>query len=412
MNNSYLINKKVISIVLWTLLFTGCNSFNNHQANSILSNENIQSCFPKRAINKNPNMDGLEDTLCFKIDGINFNIFPNGLLCWGTSKADTIRLTTDMFVEKAYFIKIDSSLMLFCEESDSDYGTSEMFNLNLQEKKIKWKANIKDFNLGQPIVRGDFVYLTTLGSVAKFDLKRRKYVYKYSNLYDNQDESFNNFNTIVFKNNLTYFLSQKHTAANFDSVIVDEKENKMTVKIAVNNNLKIQKPQDGVISQWIFRNLGLKIDNSKFIKAKLFNTSNYSRDLKPEIKSEFGQERWINSKTINDIKVNNGNVCIDIGIDDCNKILFITEKYIIISIHYVAGSNGGTLIYDLEKQTLFPMRLTVDDIISDDELNVSNDYYENRETAPPTASPPPVHVFESGIYNIKSGKYKMTYKEI
>ena len=57
------------------------------------------------------------------------------------------------------------------------------------------------------------------------------------------------------------------------------------------------------------------------------------------------------------------------------------------------------------------MRLTVDDIISDDELKVSNDYYESRATTPPTASPPPVHVFESGIYNIKSGKYKITYKE-
>jgi len=407
MNDRYLIYNKAILIVLLALLFTCCNSFNNHQANGILSNENIKSYFPKRAINKNPNMNGLEDTLCFKIDGINFNILPRkhnhlsyGLLCWGTSKADTIRLTTDMFVVKAFFFKNDSSLFLFCEESDTECGTSEMFNINLQEKKIKWKADLKNFNLGQPIVRGDFVYLTTIGSVAKFDLKRCKYIYKYSDLYDydRSENAFNGFDTIVFKDNIAYFLSKRNSADNIDSVIVDEKENKMTVKKTVTNNLKIQKPQDGVISQWIFRNLGLKIDNSKFIKAKLFNTSNYSRNLKPEIKSEFCQERWINSKTINDIKVNNGNVCIDIGIDDCNKLLFISEKYIIISIHYVAGSNGGTLIYDLEKQTLFPMRLTVDDIISDDELNVSDDYYED------------VHVFESGIYNIKSGKYKMTYK--
>jgi hypothetical protein len=164
------------------------------------------------------------------IDGIEFNIFPNGLLNWGSSKTDTVRLTTDMFVEKAFYYKNDSSLFLFCEESDNDCGSSEVFNINLQEKRLKWKAQIYAFNLGQPIIRGDFVYLTTLGFVGKLDLKSGKYAYKYSELYDNQKYAFNNFDTIIFKDTMTYFLSKRSLSEIFDSIIVNEKENKMVIK--------------------------------------------------------------------------------------------------------------------------------------------------------------------------------------
>ena len=52
MKDSYLIYNKVILIVLWTLLFTGCNSFNKHQAKSILSNENIDSVIVDEKENK------------------------------------------------------------------------------------------------------------------------------------------------------------------------------------------------------------------------------------------------------------------------------------------------------------------------------------------------------------------------
>lgn len=230
MNNSYIIIKKGILIALCALLFTCCNFFSNHRKNGNLSNENVQSYFPKLATNKNLNMKGDADTLIMKIDGIDYNIFPNGLLSLGSSKTDTIRLTTDMFVEKAFFFKIDSSLFLFCEESDNDCGSSEVFNINLLEKRLKWKAQIYAFNLGQPIIRGDFVYLTTLGFVGKLDLKSGKYAYKYSELYDNQKYAFNNFDTIIFKDTMTYFLSKRSLAEIFDSIIVNEKNNKMVIK--------------------------------------------------------------------------------------------------------------------------------------------------------------------------------------
>ena len=54
-------------------------------------------------------------------------------------------------------------------------------------------------------------------------MKNGGYIYNFNGLYDNQKESFNSFDTIIFKNNSTIFISKNWKSKRVDSLIVNEK---------------------------------------------------------------------------------------------------------------------------------------------------------------------------------------------
>jgi len=214
---------------------TGCNkphsaltSKNDLLKRNELSIDTFKTVYPAKATNKHPDWNGAQDTLSITTNNYRFTIFPGGLLKWGDK--DSLLLSKDMYVAKAYFQLLDNDLILFCEMSDSDTGTSDIFRIDFTNKQMKWKANLNGFNLGKPAIRGNFGYITTIGCVGKLDLVTGKYVYVNSNLYDIKTEAFNDFDTILFKENKTYFVSKRPLENIVDTVIFDEITKKMTTK--------------------------------------------------------------------------------------------------------------------------------------------------------------------------------------
>jgi hypothetical protein len=221
---------KLIVLVI-TLLIVGCNNLITNKKNRVVENINIvQTSYSTRAINKNPDQKGDEDTLLIDFKGSKIEIHPNGYLYWDTSRRDSLKLTSDMFVTEAFYYMIDSLLILFVEESDGDYGTCEIININLNNKQICWKTPMDGFNLGKPIIRGNFVFLTTIGTIGKLDLRNGKYAYQYIDLYDTNKYSFNSFDTIVFKDSLTFFISKNYHSKHMDSAIINERTNSLIIK--------------------------------------------------------------------------------------------------------------------------------------------------------------------------------------
>ena len=223
------------STILVICFITSCNKPNSTLSNKIdlqnkneLSIDTLKTVYPTRATNKHKNWTGDEDTLSLSINNYNFTIYPGGLLKWGDK--DSVRLSVDMYVTHAYFYIIENDLLLFCEMSNSDEGTSDIFRINLTNGQIKWNANLNGFNLGQPVIRSNYGYITTIGAVGKLDLRTGKYVYEKSNLYDTKTGSFNNFDTVLFRENKTYFVSKRPLNTIVDTVIIDENTNRMTIK--------------------------------------------------------------------------------------------------------------------------------------------------------------------------------------
>jgi hypothetical protein len=181
--------------------------------------------FPIEAMNRKRENSWNEDTLFSSIGKIYFVITPSGKLFWGSNekKSFQLKMKTIYTIEKAYLHKINNYLLIFYTESDGEGATSRVEKFNLSTKKRIWTAEILGFNLGLPYIIGDLAYVTTIGGVGKLDLNNGNYIYSFFNLYDQKKQSFNSFDTIIFRNNLTSFISKNRTQKRIDSVIVNEK---------------------------------------------------------------------------------------------------------------------------------------------------------------------------------------------
>ena len=200
-------------------------SCNNPETNAPESN--VQ--FPERAQFKHPDHP-LEDTLISNVGNRAFLITPPGKIYWGQNPADTIHLLTEVTVEKAFLLVRKDTLFVFYTETDQEGATSRVEKINLNKRQRIWSAEIPAFNLGIPYILDNFAYLTAIGTAGKLNLETGKYLYQFTDLYDEIKYSFNGFDTIVFKDSLTLFLSENRYGKRVDTLIVNEKTKERTIK--------------------------------------------------------------------------------------------------------------------------------------------------------------------------------------
>lgn len=194
-----------------------------------LTKTKINIEFPIAAKFKNSNRT-VEDTLIATVDKTRFLITPEGKMFWGQNPADTISLLTDVIIEKAFLhVKVDT-LFIFYTETDYEGSTSRFEKINLTSRQRILTTEIQGFNLGLPYILNNFAYVTTIGAVGKLNLDNGQYVYQYIDLYDDKKYSFNSFDTIIFKDRITLFLSKNRNSKHIDSLIVNEKTGKRKIR--------------------------------------------------------------------------------------------------------------------------------------------------------------------------------------
>lgn len=213
-----------------TLLFlTSCGK-NKTADNSItFSTSKTDVKFPTKAKFKNPDRP-VEDSLIVTVENTDFLITPEGKMSWGQNPADTIQLLTDVVIEEAFLHLIGDTLLIFYTETDHEGATSRFEKINLKSRQRILKTEIQGFNLGLPYIIDNFAYVTTIGAVGKLNLYNGQYMYQYFDLYDDKKYSFNSFDTIVFNDSLTMFLSENRNGKRTDSLIVNEKTGDITMK--------------------------------------------------------------------------------------------------------------------------------------------------------------------------------------
>lgn len=223
------------SLYLIAIIFlTACH--NNEQIDDSGTSTNAQVIattqpnikFPVEAKLKTP--DQVEDTLIATVKGIDFLITPTGKIFWGRNPGDTIHIFPDEIIEKAYLYLNKDILYLFYTETDFEGATSRLEKIHLTSRKRILTAEIPGFNLGLPYILDNYAYVTAIGTAGKLNLDNGQYVYQYSELYDHKKYSFNSFDSIVFKDDLTIFLSPNLNGKRVDSLIVNEKSNKHTIR--------------------------------------------------------------------------------------------------------------------------------------------------------------------------------------
>lgn len=104
-----------------------------------------------------------------------------------------VQESQDMLSHLSFLDRGEGVILLFEITNDSlDAGWGEIVEFNQSSLKIYWRKNIP-FNVGEPLVEDNYVYLTGIGYIAKLALDSGKVIWQHDNLYDPKSYHFNSF---------------------------------------------------------------------------------------------------------------------------------------------------------------------------------------------------------------------------
>lgn len=143
-------------------------------------------------------------------------------------------------------------------------------------------------------------------------------------------------------------------------------------------------------SNWVERNLSMII-------PKIEPSFKINANLSSEITNELKEDYWLGTYSLNEIKINENGVHFNLSDDDYSKYMFINSEFLIVSYHLTAGSDGNSIFINMKNMTSkFLEGYFIKSFESENIVNVEKDYYDNKG-----------HVWETGTYDLKTGKYTM-----
>lgn len=173
---------------------------------------------------KNPRVP-IEDTLVLKNDKKVFTITPTGVFY--TDKFDSLQLNTKMIVEKAVLAEDTIFYYLFFSDTDYQYTGSQLQKISKDNLKPQYSLKTGGGQLGLIKIIEDYAYVTNSGFVAKINLVSGTYNWKHEDLYDQKNESFNSFDSIIRNKDSVKFVSRNFFNKKHNQVIVDDKTGKI-----------------------------------------------------------------------------------------------------------------------------------------------------------------------------------------
>jgi len=135
-----------------------------------------------------------------------------------------------------YFAEYKNDVLLLYETYEGGYGMGYIVCLNASNLRLKWRAFVYGFNVGQGLIENKFAYLTAIGFIGKVDLGTGKYVWKHEDLYRKYDESgaFNSFLTPEIKDDIVIFKEDDDLNKGFDHQIQVNKSSGKIIRVLLN----------------------------------------------------------------------------------------------------------------------------------------------------------------------------------
>ena len=117
----------------------------------------------------------------------------------------SLNIDKDFYIEKLQYTKYSNNLLILCEESDSESGTGDVFLINGDNLKTLLKNRITGFNVGEPVIKGRYIYVSAICFIGKIDLETGNYVWKHELNYNDNPHRYNAFNKPEFSGSNVIF---------------------------------------------------------------------------------------------------------------------------------------------------------------------------------------------------------------
>ncbi len=148
----------------------------------------------------------------------------SGLLLYNEEKIKSFSLPLPdeyWFMQRIYYNIGNGNILLFYEISDVESDRFQFVKLD-DELNIKWMVESIGGNIGEPLVKNKYVYLTALGFVGKLNVLNGKFKWKHENLYytieDEEyfEDHFNYFKKPRIKKPFIFFVEELAPFQNYE----------------------------------------------------------------------------------------------------------------------------------------------------------------------------------------------------
>jgi len=96
-------------------------------------------------------------------------------------------------IDRVLYAEVEHDLLLIYEVSDGESGWGTIVRLATRSLTLKWRLNLPSFNISLGAIENARLYQAGSGFVAAIDLRRGRFVWKHTGLYDQRKQSFNAF---------------------------------------------------------------------------------------------------------------------------------------------------------------------------------------------------------------------------
>jgi hypothetical protein len=191
--------KKVITVILsLTLLACGQNNNTVQDQTVIKSDITVKSSpLPASMVNyfksSTPAFrDVQEVSLNTNLDPYELiiNLKNEYVLIYDGTEISKNLLIQDMYIEREFATIRNDKLYIYYQASDGLDGTSYLACIDLKSNSINWQTKIGGFNIGEPLIIDDYVYLTSIGTIGKFSLDSGEPSWLHNDLYEKYKSNY------------------------------------------------------------------------------------------------------------------------------------------------------------------------------------------------------------------------------
>lgn len=148
----------------------------------------------------------------------------------GNSTSFITDLKAEYLIDRVYFQPTGNNQYFIAWQETDHTGVSSYFGLFERGKeKALWLQQEKTPMPGQPVIDSNFVYVSSLGMVAKLGLQSGETIWKYDSLFDQMKLSFKEFERPLIYTSTVCFYDKpiKGKKAVRDSIWINDKSGKL-----------------------------------------------------------------------------------------------------------------------------------------------------------------------------------------
>ncbi len=109
------------------------------------------------------------------------------------------------FVESLAYASFEDDLIIVLVSSNGDFAGSKIARIDGITFIPEWATDFAGFNIGEPIIRNNSLYVTSIGAIGKINVDTGEFLWEYTDLYERDSQDFNSFKAPVFSDTKIIF---------------------------------------------------------------------------------------------------------------------------------------------------------------------------------------------------------------